>query len=86
MDKPLDIVIGCIRKVSQQSAAPIEITPDVRLFDGGIIDSFGVLNLVGELESRFGVAIATEDLTIQNFETPARIVVLIENYRKNAIA
>lgn len=39
------------------------------LFEAGIIDSLGVLNLVSFLEKSFGVRVKDEELTPENFET-----------------
>ena len=39
------------------------------LFARGILDSMGAIELVGFLESEFGVAVAPEDVTEQNLGT-----------------
>lgn len=39
---------------------------DESLFDKGVIDSMGVLELIGFLESEFGVAVREEDISEQN--------------------
>jgi acyl carrier protein len=40
---------------------------DVDLFDANLLDSFGLIELVGELEREFGIGFSAEDLIIQNF-------------------
>ena len=42
--------------------------------DAGIIDSTGVLELVGFLETTFGIAVADEDLVPSNLDSVERIV------------
>ena len=39
----------------------------------GIIDSHGVMELVGFLEQRYGISVGDEDLTPENFESVTRI-------------
>jgi acyl carrier protein len=51
---------------------------DDRLLGEGIVDSLGVLDIVGYLESEFHVSIADDDLAPENFETIARLAALVE--------
>jgi acyl carrier protein len=45
-----------------------------RLLEKGVLDSMGVLELVGFLQTEFGVAIGDEDVTEENFGTLTGIV------------
>src|SRR5262249_40403701 len=51
---------------------------DDRLLGEGIIHSLGVLDIVGPLESEFGISVADEDLSTENFETITRLTALVE--------
>ena len=51
---------------------------DDRLLGEGIIDSLGVLDIVGYLETEFRIAIADDDLTPENFETTGRLTAFVE--------
>lgn len=51
-----------------------------RLLDDGVIDSFGLVSLVAEIESTFLIEIANEDLVAQNFRTVCDIAVLVDRY------
>ena len=53
------------------------IAPDENLLTTGIVDSHGVLQLVGFLQTRFGVAVSDEQLTPENFQTLERIDALV---------
>jgi D-alanine--poly(phosphoribitol) ligase subunit 2 len=53
------------------------------LFDEHILDSFGLIQLVGEIDREFSIAIKTEDLTIQNFSTIDNIAALVDSYLAN---
>jgi acyl carrier protein len=49
------------------------VDPSENLLTKGIMDSHGVLELVGFLEQRYGIAVADEDLVPENFESVVRI-------------
>lgn len=61
-----------------------ELRPDVdfalaqNLIDDGVLDSFDVVSLVAELCDAFEVDITVEDLTPENFNTPAAMLALVE--------
>jgi acyl carrier protein len=57
------------------------IAPDENLLATGIVDSHGVLQLVGFLEQRFGVSVSDEQLTPENFQTLERIDALVRQAR-----
>lgn len=56
---------------------PEEITPDLELFEEGLLDSFGTIQLLMELEDAFGVTLAVEELGREQISTPEKIVRLI---------
>lgn len=58
-----------------------QVTPEHSLLGGMLIDSFGLIRLVVELEQAFGIAIPTEDMTAQSFESLNSIVALVERCR-----
>jgi acyl carrier protein len=49
------------------------IVDDESFLDAGIIDSTGVLELVGFLEERFGITVADEDLVPANLDSVVRV-------------
>lgn len=46
---------------------------DVDLLESGIVDSVKIVELVLELEQRFGVSLPFEDLEIEDFRTVPRL-------------
>jgi len=48
------------------------------LLEAGVIDSTGVLELVGFLESRFGIVVSDEELLPENLDSIDRIVGYLE--------
>ena len=61
-----------------------EINPDVNfetetaLVTNGILDSFSVVNLVAELNDTYDIEITASDLVVENFDSAAAILALVE--------
>lgn len=51
---------------------------DTPLRTSGVMDSMGMLRLVGFVESRYGIELKAHDASIENFDTIDAIVDLIE--------
>jgi acyl carrier protein len=60
-------------KVAAVAQAPVPEDVNASLFESGVIDSWGVMNLVSELEEALGVKVPDEDLIPRKFETLRRI-------------
>ena len=56
----------------------VDFTKNSRLIDDGILDSFDIVTLVGELNDTFDIEIGVEDLLPENFNSPAAMLKLIE--------
>lgn len=54
-----------------------ELTPSLNLLDSGILDSFGILNLIVFLEKKYGFSIQIEELNEKNFHNIDRIAEFI---------
>jgi acyl carrier protein len=61
-----------------------KIDPQENLLSKGIVDSHGVMELVGFLEERYGITVGDEDLSPENFESVASIEAYVQ--RKNGQA
>lgn len=55
-----------------------EITPDTELFEEGILDSFGLVQLLVELENQVKVKLDPAALERVQLSTPAKIAALAE--------
>lgn len=55
----------------------VDFSNNRRLIDEGVIDSFDIINLVGEINENFDVEIGVEDLLPENFNSPEAIMALI---------
>lgn len=51
-----------------------ELEIDTNLFEMGVLDSFGVIQLVLALEENFDISLEMENLTREDISTPAGIV------------
>ena len=51
---------------------------DDALLENGILDSLGVLDLIGFIEGAFGVSFVDEELVPENFQTIDRVAACIE--------
>ena len=49
------------------------------LIEGGIIDSLGVLEIIGYIENTYDINIGEEDLVPENFDSLAAIQMFISN-------
>ena len=58
--------------------AEADLSDDASLLDHGIIDSTGVLEVIGFLEDEFGIAVADEELIPENLESIGRIAAFVE--------
>jgi acyl carrier protein len=54
------------------------IERDESLLTSGIVDSHGVMELVGFLEQRYGIAVDDADLTPENFDNVVSIEAFVE--------
>ena len=60
----------------------IEVPSDeTDLIDGGFLDSLALVELLVEIEQRFGVRVPLDDLDIDDFRSVARISQVIERSR-----
>ena len=50
-------------------ASSKELTQELSLLDSGIVDSLGVLDLVGFIEEQFGIEAEDDDLVPENFDS-----------------
>jgi acyl carrier protein len=50
------------------------LDPDSELFSNGALDSAAMLSLISFVEKASGIEVRPEHVTLDNFDTPARIV------------
>lgn len=67
-------IIACLNDIT--GADEGEITPDTELFDKGILDSFGLVELLVQLE-QYGAKLDVANLSREEISTPAKLAALI---------
>ena len=65
-----------------RSAIRGELRPDDSLFSSGIVDSFGVLELIAFLEDTFHIVIDPSRHELTEFDTINKIAVLVDRARR----
>lgn len=56
------------------SGSNVALDEDQDLLAAGIVDSLGLLRLVSFVEERFGIEVADEDVTFDNFQSIKAII------------
>jgi acyl carrier protein len=51
-----------------------DVRPDTPLISSGLVDSFGIIGLLGDLEAHYGVIIEPEEVDAETFDTPQQIL------------
>lgn len=62
-------------------ADPGEIQEDTQLFDEGILDSFGIVQLIVALETKLSVCLDPAELERSAIATPAAIAATVQAYQ-----
>lgn len=62
----------------------IKLTSDLSLVENGILDSTGILEVVGFIESTFGITVEDQDLVPEHFDSIAKMVRYIETKQAGA--
>jgi acyl carrier protein len=63
-------------------AVATALSDEASLLDQGVIDSTGVLEVVGFLEQEFGVQVADEEMVPDNLDSISRITAYVERKSK----
>ena len=67
MDQNQSIIINYIQENLLGGKDAIELSPEDDLLGSGLLDSMGVMRLVGFVEETFNIKIPPEDIVIENF-------------------
>jgi acyl carrier protein len=76
-----DVVESILAFVRRRFAAAEVAGADTRLLEGGVIDSLGLIELMEFLQHSFGIDIADEDFSAENFDTVDTLAGLVERRR-----
>ena len=58
-----------LQSILEEIRPDIDFTAEKKLIDDGILDSFDIISIVGELNTAFDIEINVEDLLPENFNS-----------------
>ena len=73
-----EAVIRCLGDLFVENLHVEAPPPDTDLFESGTLDSLQLVELLLQLERRFGVRVAIEDIDLDHLRTLERIARLVE--------
>ena len=56
------------------------LTAQTEILESTLVDSFGLLQLIADIEQKLNINIRTEDMTLENFSTISAMMDLINRY------
>ncbi|MEE8106618.1 MAG: acyl carrier protein [Planctomycetota bacterium] len=77
-------IVGSIRNFIYSRfplAADQQVKDEDDLLEGGIVDSLGILDVVGHLEQEFGIQVGDDDLNPENFGNINALMRFVEQKR-----
>lgn len=80
-EEDMDKVIGIIKNVFQEEITKEDIDGEANLIELGVVDSFGLIEMVSQLEKTFSITFDDEDLLSSDLICLNGIVRLIESKR-----
>jgi D-alanine--poly(phosphoribitol) ligase subunit 2 len=76
---------GEVRRLFREVLALDVPSADTDLIESGLLDSLALVEMLFELEQRFGVELALEELEVDSFRTTGRIADLVTQARGEAM-
>ena len=67
-----------LKKIISELHPELDLTPDTRLIEDGILDSLDLVTLVTDINDAYKINIDAEDITPKNFNGIGAISALIE--------
>lgn len=81
MDKQL---ITYIKTELHPGEADLEIDPQDDLLGSGLVESMGMMKIIGFIEDQYGIVVPPRDMTIENFLTVEAMVNYISSQKAGA--
>jgi acyl carrier protein len=70
-------------KILEEARADVDFRNQTgKLIDDGILDSFDIIAIIGEINEAFGIDISVDELLPENFNSPEAMMALIEKLQK----
>lgn len=84
-DGSIVVVLETFLRTLSPAAKAADLTPDTPLLSSGVLDSLGILQLMGFLGDELGIEIGEDDFTMDNFETIGALAAFVAR-RKVGVA
>lgn len=72
-----------LEKILQEIRPDIDFGQEKSLIDNGVLDSFDIISIVGELNTEFDIEINVEDLLPENFNSIEAMYELIQKLKNS---
>ena len=79
MDNAMDKVLDILREIDDS----VDYENERTLIDDRLLDSFGVITLVAELEEAFDITIEAAEMTPENFNSAEAICKMTKRLQEN---
>lgn len=71
-----------LMKILNELRPDVDFEKEEKLIDEGILDSFDIVSLVGELNDHFDIEIQVEDLLPENFNSAKAMLELVSRMQE----
>lgn len=68
-------------KILEEIRPDLDFTAETKLIDDGILDSFDIISIVGELNDAYDIEINVADLLPENFNSASDMLELVEKLK-----
>ncbi|MGC4377411.1 D-alanine--poly(phosphoribitol) ligase subunit 2 [Fictibacillus sp. Mic-4] len=79
MENVKEQVLEILEEVCENEV--VKENPDVKLFEEGLLDSFGTVSLLVEIEQRLGLEVSISDFDREEWATPNLIIQKLADMR-----
>ena len=76
-----DALIQYIKENLLVGQSDIELLPEDDLLGSGLVDSMGMMKLIGHIETEYSLTIPPQDMTIENFMTVEAISTYLQQQK-----
>lgn len=73
-----------LMRILKELRPEVDFEAENALMDDGILDSFDIVSLIGEINEAFGVEIPFEDMDPENFNSAEEMYQLIQRLQQEA--
>jgi acyl carrier protein len=72
-EQPDEAIVDQLRDLFREALSIEVASPDTDLIDAGLLDSLALVELIFQIEQRFAIDLALEELEVDNFRTLTRL-------------